>query len=143
MMRRGLHLKNELGVLLLRFVIFEKCAVWPPKNSFLKGTNINCFQPNRTDIDGGMWLGGSDLETEGKWVWNMTGNILEYTNWMEGVTPEKFRKFQKIPEHSSTDCLQMWQDKGQWDDLNCSAFVQGNTSTPLNTLCELIYECNY
>ena len=56
------------------------------------------------------WLGGTDLEEEGKWVWYRTGQSFEYDFW----SPTE-------PSNASYEnCVEMYMSKnGFWHDTNC------------------------
>ena len=56
-----------------------------------------------------VWLGGTDLSTEGEWLWRHTGSDFTYTNWRPSE-----------PSNSGNDenCLEMDQN-GQWNDRPC------------------------
>ncbi len=62
------------------------------------------------DLNGGdWWLGLSDVDTEGQFVW-VTGEPLTFTNWDPGQ-----------PDNNSglQDCVR--QNRGVWDDDECNA----------------------
>ena len=68
------------------------------------------------DLKEQAWLGGSDSDTEGTWVWDDgTGNIDNlYSNWAPGE-----------PNNSGgQDCMKMYlietDNPGKWDDTDCS-----------------------
>lgn len=66
--------------------------------------NIICF----VKLD--FWMGGSDDQTEGSWIWSADGSELVYTNW-----------YPNEPNHSDGEnCLKLsalyhWH----WNDANC------------------------
>ena len=58
------------------------------------------------------WTGGTDVQTEGHWVWNHTGDPLAFTNWH---TLE--------PNNGSGDehCLWLdWYFNWKWNDATCN-----------------------
>ena len=57
------------------------------------------------------WIGGSDLTSEGSWVWN-DGSSFSWTNWGRRQPDNAHRK-----EHCLTT---NWGTLGQWNDLGCS-----------------------
>ena len=73
-----------------------------------------------------MWLGASDIQSEGSWIWNSNGNALSYTNFSQGE-----------PNNSGgiENCLEMWLDNGEWNDQPCS------DSSPY-TFCEQTVYCS-
>nr|KAG5703780.1 hypothetical protein BaRGS_009578 [Batillaria attramentaria] len=57
-----------------------------------------------------VWLGGTDAESEGSWVWDSSGNALQFANWFKGE-PNNRR---------SEDCLHMWVSHDYtWNDIVC------------------------
>uniref|UniRef100_A0A668A767 C-type lectin domain-containing protein n=1 Tax=Myripristis murdjan TaxID=586833 RepID=A0A668A767_9TELE len=58
-----------------------------------------------------VWIGLSDLETEGEWKW-VDGSSLSYTSWMENE-PNDHGK--------SEDCGELVPEKDGWNDFPCSA----------------------
>nr|XP_022310794.1 uncharacterized protein LOC111116095 [Crassostrea virginica] len=56
------------------------------------------------------WLGGNDGDREGSWVWS--GGLLSwnYANWKAGQPDDS----------NSEDCLMMYPENGEWNDLKCS-----------------------
>lgn len=56
------------------------------------------------------WLGGSDLETEGTWIWQHTKKPLSFKHWHTGE-PNGWR---------AENCLQIKKsDQGEWNDGSC------------------------
>ncbi|XP_069114313.1 perlucin-like [Argopecten irradians] len=77
------------------------------KRNFLKTTTIS--------IDKHRWLAASDIVTEGKWRWEISGNIVEnHTDWQDG-NPDNEGSL-----GPDADCLVMgsWVNYG-WDDVEC------------------------
>ena len=62
------------------------------------------------NMTGRIWLGGSDLVTEGTWVWT-DGSPWDYENWA-GINPNNGRG-------GTEHCLQFGTTTGQWNDLQC------------------------
>nr|XP_015209622.1 PREDICTED: ladderlectin-like [Lepisosteus oculatus] len=55
------------------------------------------------------WLGGSDGEQEGKWLWS-DGSKWAFTKWNAWE-----------PNNSGTEnCLLTYWDHGNWNDMNCN-----------------------
>ncbi|XP_028420386.1 ladderlectin-like [Perca flavescens] len=58
------------------------------------------------------WLGGSDAQEEGVWLWS-DSSLFSYQNWCPGE-PDNWRSIQH--------CLQMNYGEGKcWDDVGCSS----------------------
>lgn len=58
-----------------------------------------------------VWIGGSDLQVEGVFVWSDSGNNFTFTNWL-GSQPDNARN----NEH----CVGMIALTGTWNDWPCS-----------------------
>jgi hypothetical protein len=56
------------------------------------------------------WIGLTDQETEGKFVWSSTGQVPEYTNWESGEAPV---------EDEIRDCVQLKSSLGLWRESTC------------------------
>lgn len=65
----------------------------------------------------GMWLDGTDLLLEGKWIWNTTGDIVTYSDWYKRLG------LQEPNNHAGMEhCLEMRHDQNyQWNDLKCNS----------------------
>lgn len=75
----------------------------------------------------GLWLGGGDIATEGKWLWedkvqfwqgNQTGMAINalYENWASA---------QPKGDVESKDCARMLNGSGSWDAIGCGAVISG------------------
>ena len=74
---------------------------------------------------GDVWLGGSDHEREGTWIWTHSGMRFNwgYTNWASG---------QPDNGHNG-DCLQLWSRRQySWDDDVCSSKAPFVCQSPLS-----------
>ncbi len=70
----------------------------------------------------GAWLGANDIETEGKFVWEATGQSITYSNWSLGQ-PDNWKE---------EDCVHlMTGSEGKWNDLKCDSPKQ-------ITMCERV-----
>lgn len=58
-----------------------------------------------------VWMGGSDIATEGVWAWEDGKPWGVYTAWKSGEPNNA---------NSNEDCLQMYGD-GLWNDLDCTS----------------------
>ncbi|KAK7492750.1 hypothetical protein BaRGS_00016055, partial [Batillaria attramentaria] len=57
-----------------------------------------------------VWLGGTDAESEGSWVWDSSGNALQFKNWITG----------EPNNGGNEDCLHMWVSHDyKWNDIVC------------------------
>eukprot|EP00105_Crassostrea_gigas_P040599 XP_019924747.1 PREDICTED: perlucin-like protein [Crassostrea gigas] len=58
-----------------------------------------------------VWLGGTDVAEEGKWVWQSTGTIFSYSAW-----------YVKQPNnYQNQDCLCLFRPFGiNWNDISCA-----------------------
>nr|XP_011440035.2 perlucin-like protein [Crassostrea gigas] len=62
-----------------------------------------------------VWLGGTDVAEEGKWVWQSTGTIFSYSAW-NGGQPNNYQ---------NQDCLCLYRPYGlTWCDESCAASYQ-------------------
>uniref|UniRef100_A0A668AFI5 C-type lectin domain-containing protein n=1 Tax=Myripristis murdjan TaxID=586833 RepID=A0A668AFI5_9TELE len=68
------------------------------ENSFLKNFGLR------------VWIGMSDLETEGEWKW-VDGSSLSYTSWAKGQ-PDDARE--------GEDCGEVRPERDGWNDLFCT-----------------------
>ena len=74
---------------------------------------------------GEVWIGGSDLVHEGRWLWmNSDQNINSgYTNWEPGQ-PDNWKE---------GHCMRLWADHAHhWDDFNCSEKYPFVCQSPLS-----------
>ena len=55
-----------------------------------------------------VWIGGTDAESEGAWVWSPSNTPLSYINWNAG----------EPNNYGGEDCMQIYTD-GKWNDQNC------------------------
>ena len=64
------------------------------------------FQPQSTPI----WLGGQDINKEGSWIWQTSGDDIDYS------------KFQPGEPNGGTgeNCLLMYYENGNWIDSTCT-----------------------
>lgn len=56
-----------------------------------------------------VWLGGTDMHEEGKWVWS-SGSSFNFSNFFST----------KAINIAAEDCLYMYGDYGQWNDYYCN-----------------------
>lgn len=56
-----------------------------------------------------MWLGGTDIDKEGDWVWTHSKRKVTYTNWGRGEPNGKRRE----------NCLHTYRGNGEWNDIGC------------------------
>ncbi len=80
-------------------------------NSFLRNKNPNSFY----------WIGLTDENTEGEFVWTSNGSIAEYTNWESGEPNGEMME----------DCVNLnHEEQGRkWSDISCE-------ESDLIALCE-------
>jgi hypothetical protein len=72
-----------------------------------------------------MWLGGYE-QLRNQLTWQSTGATATYTNWSTNQ-----------PDNPRESCLQMWNNSGEWNDIDC-AFI----SAPQTTMCEVLFRCS-
>ncbi|XP_062613584.1 C-type lectin lectoxin-Thr1-like [Saccostrea cucullata] len=90
------------------------------ENTFIRNSIISARSANK--ITDGVWVGGTDQETEGVWKWASTNTNINFTFWAQGE-PNDFR--------GNEDCLEFAEDKGWWwNDNNCEA--------TMSFLCEIL-----
>ncbi|OWF41067.1 Brevican core protein [Mizuhopecten yessoensis] len=66
----------------------------------------------------GVWIGGSDRDKEGEWVW-VDGSHIEYGNWHPGQGPTTHNGF-FFSSSTFEDCAEMrLDDGGKWHDYPC------------------------
>jgi len=57
-----------------------------------------------------IWLGATDLASDGSWIWQTSGNSVNYTKFNSGQ-----------PNGGTTEnCLAMTSENGNWSDLMCT-----------------------
>jgi hypothetical protein len=74
-----------------------------------------------------LWLGASDIQQEGTFVWETSKTVLTaatFTNWSPGQ-PDNWQ--------GNENCVHIWYNS-MWNDANCEA--------ALRALCEVVYPCN-
>ena len=88
------------------------------------------MKPTCTGEKAGLWLGATDITTEGTFVWENSGKPLAYTNWSNGE-PNDLSHIE--------NCLHMWCyfENGYWNDVPCDY-----KTFPQSTICEVIFPCN-
>ena len=66
-----------------------------------------------------VWIGYSDIESEGTWISERTNITMKYENWLEG---------QPDQSNGNEDCVEIfysgkdnWNIKGKWNDNSCNA----------------------
>uniref|UniRef100_A0A8W8NXL2 C-type lectin domain-containing protein n=1 Tax=Magallana gigas TaxID=29159 RepID=A0A8W8NXL2_MAGGI len=65
------------------------------------------------NLTGNVWLGGTDVAEEGKWVWQSTGTIFSYSAWYSGQ-PNNYQ---------NQDCLCLYRPymySLAWGDGSCA-----------------------
>lgn len=60
-----------------------------------------------------IWLGGSDINYEGSWVWRRGNRKMEYTNW----------NLNEPNGYTRENCLQAHGPEGHWNDLFCGVQI--------------------
>ena len=71
----------------------------------------------------GYFIGGSDIDTEGQWIWE-DGSKFEYTHWTNGAPSNT----------TNDDCIYLFMnDNGYWDDIHCDTGYYGNYMCSLTT----------
>lgn len=58
-----------------------------------------------------VWIGGSDQQVEGVFVWIDSGNNFTFTNW-HGIQPDN--------AGNNEHCVEMFGRTGTWNDRPCS-----------------------
>jgi hypothetical protein len=71
-----------------------------------------------------MWLGA--VEHYKQLTWQSTGATATFTNWSTNQ-----------PDNPLEHCLQMWNNLGEWNDIDC-AFVTARQTT----MCEVLFQCS-
>ncbi|XP_071148863.1 perlucin-like [Mytilus edulis] len=65
--------------------------------------------------ESGYWLGGTDEQEEGVWVWSHSQNFITYTDWKAGE-PNNAR--------GNEHCLILWESSGYaWNDSPCKQLM--------------------
>ncbi len=88
------------------------------------------LKPTCTDGYGGLWLGATDITTEGTFIWELSGKPITYSNWSINKPDDASQ---------NEDCLHMWckNGNGEWNDWPCN-----DTTKPQTSMCEVIFPCN-
>jgi hypothetical protein len=80
-------------------------------------------------LNDGIWLGSTDITTEGTYLWENSGKTMTYNNWSKGQ-PDDFDQ--------NEDCATLWcVENGEWNDWPCN-----DTTKPQTSMCEVIFPCN-
>ncbi|KAL5010468.1 hypothetical protein ScPMuIL_012773 [Solemya velum] len=78
-----------------------------------------------SNIYQGVWIGGSDVVEEGRWVYGMTSRRLQYSDWQSGYPTNGAR----------SNCLLMWKAYHfKWIDSLCESAY--------NVLCKKPFRLN-
>ena len=57
-----------------------------------------------------MWVGGTDADSEGSFVWSHSGLAMTYTDWQPGQ-----------PDHgTNADCVLLITGTRRWHDVGCT-----------------------
>ena len=68
-------------------------------------------------VNSNVWMGGSDIASEGTWIWE------------DGKAWGSYQNFASDEPNNGAgggeDCLEMWKDNGRWNDAPC---VNGKSS---------------
>ena len=104
------------------------CLLWFKESEVYKQRAKGCFNqktPWRKNIaeififisTGWYWTGGTDVLTEGEWVWPMTGTPLTlFDDWKEG---------EPNGHNGGEDCLEYGtQTTKKWNDNKCNATLK-------------------
>ncbi|XP_055999183.1 uncharacterized protein LOC125655051 [Ostrea edulis] len=76
--------------------------------AYIESRAENDFVNDLTGSDR-VWLGGTDMHEEGKWVWS-SGSSFNFSNFFST----------KAINIAAEDCLYMYGDYGQWNDYYCN-----------------------
>jgi hypothetical protein len=74
-----------------------------------------------------MWLGGTDVTEEGKYVWESSKQVLTFFDWSSGEPND-------ANAIGFEDCMQLSFSDWKWNDVFC-------TLPYLATMCEIIFPC--
>jgi hypothetical protein len=64
-------------------------------------------------LSGDYWIGLSDVNEEGSWIWMTSMTKLSYSNWSPGQ-PTATNVNQDIE-----NCVMIYKTNGMWNDLAC------------------------
>ncbi|GFR85113.1 C-type mannose receptor 2 [Elysia marginata] len=82
--------------------------------SFLRNSTVPKSEPYRLNT-GNVWLGATDLDTEGDWRWMSDNSELTLTDWADGE-PNHFGVYQS----RNADCVVLdWQNDWKWNSEKC------------------------
>ncbi|VDI23307.1 Hypothetical predicted protein [Mytilus galloprovincialis] len=71
----------------------------------------NDFLKNEATVYGqSYWLGGSDTQTQGTWMWVSSQTTFTFTDWFEG----------EPSSYPLEDCVRMTKPTFKWGDFYCS-----------------------
>ncbi len=72
-----------------------------------------------------MWLGASDIEKEGTFVWETSKTVMAFSKWSSGQ-PDNWQ--------GNENCVHFWQNVNEWNDESCN--------DAMAAMCEVIFPCN-
>ena len=119
------------------FKVFKKNMSWKEAQAFCESIGGNLAMPKTKELSdfiveiatkyylNGLWLGGTDEETEGVWKW-VDGTSMTYTNWSPGE-PNNVISDTSKGEHY----LEVYTSNGTWNDLPNAA-----SSSVAGFICE-------
>lgn len=61
----------------------------------------------------GVWIGGTDQNTESEFIWSRSGNKITFTQWSIG-NPKNFL---------NEDCIEIHASNGEWNDRTCDSTI--------------------
>lgn len=61
----------------------------------------------------GVWIGGTDQNTESEFIWSRSGNKITFTQWSIGSPNNLFNE----------DCIEMYSSNGEWNDKRCGSTI--------------------
>ncbi len=74
----------------------------------------------KNDLHGQIfWIGLIDTQFGGIYIWNGSGGVANYTNWVEGQ-PTGFVYDYDLDELINADCVYLSNDGSTWGETSCN-----------------------
>ncbi|XP_060561845.1 perlucin-like protein [Ruditapes philippinarum] len=93
---------------------YSMCKILGGQLLEINGAAENQFVSSQVKISGrDYWIGLSDVNEEGSWIWMTSMAKLSYSNWSPGEPTAT------NVNHDIENCVMIYKTNGMWNDLAC------------------------